>query len=86
MEALLESPPDEPVQVWAWIDEAAGLIHARQFAPSEGKPEDEACGSACMALSTLPARPLTVVHGRGSAIRVRPRDTEVDLGDACMID
>ncbi|MEU6033899.1 PhzF family phenazine biosynthesis protein [Actinomadura sp. NPDC047616] len=86
VEALLEPPPDEPVQVWAWIDEAAGLVRARRFAPSEGKPEDEACGSACMVLSTLPARPLTVVHGRGSVIRVRPRDTGVDLGGARVID
>ncbi|WP_207222876.1 hypothetical protein [Herbihabitans rhizosphaerae] len=40
------TPAGEPVQVWAWLDERAGMVRARQFAPSEGKPDDEACGSA----------------------------------------
>jgi predicted PhzF superfamily epimerase YddE/YHI9 len=46
VEALPGPPPDEPVQVWAWIDQTAGHVRARQFKPSEGMAEDEACGSA----------------------------------------
>lgn len=86
IEALDGPPPDEPVQVWAWIDEGAGLVRARQFAPSAGKPEDEACGSASMLLAAALGRPLTVVHGRGSVIRVRPRGGGVDLGGRCVVD
>jgi hypothetical protein len=42
VDAIEEPPVDEPVQVW--IDESCGWVGARQFAPSEGKPEDEARG------------------------------------------
>ncbi|HEX2313636.1 MAG TPA: PhzF family phenazine biosynthesis protein [Thermomonospora sp.] len=85
VEALTEAPPDEPVQVWAWIDETSGTVRARQFAPSEGKPEDEACGSATMVLATLLGRPLTVHHGRGSLIHAHPHGTAVNLGGLCTI-
>jgi predicted PhzF superfamily epimerase YddE/YHI9 len=85
LEALTEAPPDEPIQLWAWINEAAGLVRARQFAPSEGTPEDEACGSASMALATSLDRSLTVLHGRGSIIHVHPRDSGVDLGGVCAL-
>jgi predicted PhzF superfamily epimerase YddE/YHI9 len=50
------------VQVWAWIDEAAGAVRARQFGPIEGKPEDEACGSASMVPASSLNRSLTVVQ------------------------
>ncbi|MEV6521680.1 PhzF family phenazine biosynthesis protein [Longispora sp. NPDC051575] len=84
--ALTGPPPDEPVQVWAWSDEAAGLVRARQFKPSLGIPEDEACGSASMVLARALGRDLTVLHGRGSRIHVRPRDQGVDLGGTCVVD
>jgi len=85
LEALREAPPDEPVQVWAWLDEPAGLVRARMFAPSEGKPEDEACGSASMVLATRLGRELTIVHGKGSVIHVRPRSQGVHLGGRCVV-
>jgi len=85
VEALTGPPADEPVQVWAWVDEPAGVVRARQFAPSEGKPEDEACGSASMVLAAALGRPLTVSHGRGSVIHVRPRGAGVDLGGRCLV-
>lgn len=86
VEAINGAPADEPVQVWAWLDEPSGLIRARQFAPSEGKPEDEACGSACMVLAERLARPLRVQHGRHSIIQVRPADGDIELGGRCVID
>jgi predicted PhzF superfamily epimerase YddE/YHI9 len=86
VEALPGPPPDEPVQVWAWIDETAGHVRARQFKPSEGIAEDEACGSASMVLAHKLGRELLIVHGRGSRIAVRPRDDGIDLGGRCVID
>jgi predicted PhzF superfamily epimerase YddE/YHI9 len=86
VEALPGPPPDEPVQVWAWIDEAEGYVRARQFKPSEGIAEDEACGSASMVLAQKLGRELLIVHGRGSRIAVRPRGDGIDLGGSCVID
>ena len=86
VEALEGPPPDEPVQVWAWIDERAGHVRARQFKPSEGMAEDEACGSASMVLAHKLGRELLVMHGRGSRIAVRPRGDGIDLGGWCVID
>ncbi|WP_460649848.1 PhzF family phenazine biosynthesis protein [Kribbella endophytica] len=85
VEGMTGAPADEPVQVWAWMDEGAGVVRARMFAPSEGKPEDEACGSAAMVLAGRLGRELRVVHGRGSVIRVRPRGAGVDLGGYCVV-
>jgi predicted PhzF superfamily epimerase YddE/YHI9 len=86
VDALPGPPPDEPVQVWAWIDERAGHVRARQFKPSEGMAEDEACGSASMVLADKLGRELLVAHGRGSRIMVRPRGPGIDLGGRCVID
>jgi predicted PhzF superfamily epimerase YddE/YHI9 len=86
VEALAGPPPDEPVQVWAWIDERAGHVRARQFKPSEGIAEDEACGSASMVLGHKLGRELLILHGRGSRIAVRPRGDGIDLGGRCVID
>ncbi|ONI67663.1 hypothetical protein BWI15_31690 [Kribbella sp. ALI-6-A] len=85
IEAISEAPADEPIQVWAWLDEPGGVVRARMFAPSEGKPEDEACGSASMVLAGLLDRELTVVHGKGSVIRVRPVPGGVNLGGYCVV-
>jgi predicted PhzF superfamily epimerase YddE/YHI9 len=85
VEGLAGAPADEPVQVWAWIDEAGGVVRARMFAPSEGKPEDEACGSASMVLAGRLDRELRVVHGQGSVIRVRPEGDGVRLGGRCLV-
>lgn len=43
IDALTELPDGEDfTQVWAWIDEPAGQIRARLWAPRIGKGEDEA--------------------------------------------
>jgi predicted PhzF superfamily epimerase YddE/YHI9 len=70
----LEGPLDGPgnVYAWAWIDEAAGTIRARSFVPEAGIAEDEATGSAALALCTLLGRPLTVHQGHGSLLLTQP--------------
>jgi predicted PhzF superfamily epimerase YddE/YHI9 len=57
---------------WAWIDEAAGTVRARSFVPTAGIAEDEATGSAALALCSRLARPLTVHQGHGSVLLCRP--------------
>lgn len=57
---------------WAWIDEAAGRIRARGFYPGWGIAEDEATGSAVLALAVALDRAIEVRQGIGSLIRARP--------------
>ncbi|MGI5417900.1 PhzF family phenazine biosynthesis protein [Actinomadura luteofluorescens] len=89
IDALTGLPAGEDfTQVWAWMDEPAGRIRARLWAPRIGKGEDEACGSASMLLTLKLARPLEVLHGRHhSLILTRPVDEElVELGGRCVLD
>lgn len=60
------------IYVWAWIDEGAGLIRARCFAPAVGIEEDEATGSAVIALCERLGRPIEVRQGRGSELFATP--------------
>jgi predicted PhzF superfamily epimerase YddE/YHI9 len=57
---------------WAWSDEAAGAIRARSFAPAVGITEDEATGSAALALSARLGREIEITQGRGSRLLARP--------------
>jgi predicted PhzF superfamily epimerase YddE/YHI9 len=59
---------------WAWIDEGAGTIRARCFVPEAGIGEDEATGSAAVALCGELRREIEVHQGRGSVIHARPAD------------
>lgn len=88
IDALTELPEGEDfTQVWAWMDEAEGTVRARLWAPRINKPEDEACGSASMILAQSLGRSLTVLHGKGSVIHVRPvDDVLVELGGRCAVD
>jgi predicted PhzF superfamily epimerase YddE/YHI9 len=52
--------------IWSWIDEPAGTIRARAFAPAMGVTEDEATGSAATQLTARLARDLLVIQGAGS--------------------
>ena len=65
------------VYAWAWIDEAAGTVRARSFAPSFGIAEDEATGSAALGLAVLLDRELTIHQGKGSVLHARA------LGGGC---
>lgn len=87
IDGLTELPAGEDfTQVWAWIDEPAGVIRARLWAPRINKGEDEACGSASMILADRLGRALTVIHGQGrSVIRVTPHgEGVVELGGRCV--
>jgi predicted PhzF superfamily epimerase YddE/YHI9 len=69
------------IYVWAWIDESAGLIRARCFAPDAGIEEDEATGSSVLRLSAELDREIEVRQGRGSVIHARPlADGMVEIG------
>ena len=59
------------VYAWAWIDEAAGTVRARSFAPDFGIPEDEATGSAALGLAVELDRELTIHQGAGSVLLAR---------------
>ena len=69
--------------VWAWEDEAAGVVRARNFAPGIGIPEDEATGAAAVLLCAQLGRPLVIHQGLGSELLARPGpDGSVDVGGA----
>jgi predicted PhzF superfamily epimerase YddE/YHI9 len=67
--------------VWAWIDEAAGIVRSRYFATDVGILEDEATGAAAVVMGGLLGRPLTIRQGVGSEILVRPQaDGSIEIG------
>jgi predicted PhzF superfamily epimerase YddE/YHI9 len=70
----LTAPPGPAANTyaWAWIDETAGTIRARSFVPEAGIAEDEATGSAALALCARLGRPIVVHQGHGSVILARP--------------
>jgi predicted PhzF superfamily epimerase YddE/YHI9 len=72
---------------WAWIDEVAGTIRARSFAPQTGIAEDEATGSAALALCARLDRPITIHQGRGSVLLCRPTgDGWAEVGGTTTLD
>jgi predicted PhzF superfamily epimerase YddE/YHI9 len=85
----LDGPPGGGgnAYAWAWIDEAAGTIRARAFVPEAGIAEDEATGSAALALCGRLERPIVVHQGHGSVIRARPAgDGLVEVGGRVALD
>ncbi len=74
VDALPAPPPREGgfFGMWAWLDEARGLVRARVFVPAEGIPEDEATGSAAILLSAELDREIEIRQGEGSVIFARP--------------
>jgi predicted PhzF superfamily epimerase YddE/YHI9 len=65
-------PEQDATQLWAWEDEAAGIVRVRVFAQRFGIVEDEACGSASMRLAAALGRRLTIHHGDGSIVLAQP--------------
>lgn len=81
------SPTGGNAYAWAWIDEAAGTIRARSFVPQAGIAEDEATGSAALALSDRLSRPIVVHQGHGSVLRARPiGEGLAEVGGAVALD
>ncbi|GAA1700548.1 PhzF family phenazine biosynthesis protein [Microbacterium sediminicola] len=68
--------------VWAWIDEEAGVVRARVFAPDLGIREDSATGSAAIRLTAELGRDLQVVQGSGSVLYTHRRNLgrEIEVG------
>lgn len=88
--ALPGAPRDDRfIYAWAWLDEPAGVVCARGFAPHLGVPEDEATGSAAVRLGAVLARPLRIEQGAGSVLLVRPpaeRGGAVEVGGRVVRD
>lgn len=75
-QAVIDADPtdyadDFPHYVWAWIDQDAGRVRSRAFAPELGVHEDEATGAAAARISEYLSRDLTIIQGRGSVIRTQ---------------
>ncbi len=62
---------DGHTYAYAWLDEAAGILRARMFAPVLGIREDEATGAAAVAITTKLDRDLAIHQGLGSRIVTR---------------
>jgi len=72
---------------WAWEDEEAGRVRARSFVAGAGIAEDEATGSAGLALCGRLDRPIQIRQGRGSEIFARPVDEGfVQVGGRVVLD
>lgn len=72
---------------WTWIDESAGTIRARSFVPEAGIAEDEATGSAAIALCAHLDRPITVHQGHGSVLLCQPlADGRIEVGGKVVLD
>lgn len=84
---LSPSPYSTNTYAWSRIDEAAGTIRARSFVPEAGITEDEATGSAALALCAQLDRPLTVHQGHGSVLVCRPVDDgTIEVGGRVVLD
>lgn len=69
------------IYIWAWLDEAAGIVRARYFATDFLIAEDEATGAAAVKMGEILGRPITIRQGVGSEILVRPQpDGTVEIG------
>jgi predicted PhzF superfamily epimerase YddE/YHI9 len=88
VDAFDDVGPSELVQVWAWIDEAAGEVRVRVFPRAIGIDEDEATGAAAVQLGAALGRPLVIRQGRGSRIDARPgaEPRTVEIGGRVVLD
>ena len=70
---VIDAEPDDyavdfPHYLWAWIDESAGHIRSRAFAPELDVGQDEATGAAAIRITEHLGRDLTITQGNGSMI------------------
>ncbi|HXS48170.1 MAG TPA: PhzF family phenazine biosynthesis protein [Solirubrobacterales bacterium] len=85
--ALTASAAGANTYAWAWIDEAAGTIRARSFVPEAGITEDEATGSAALALCARLGHPITIHQGHGSILLAQATtDGWVEVGGKVTLD
>ncbi|HEU0023059.1 MAG TPA: PhzF family phenazine biosynthesis protein [Thermoleophilaceae bacterium] len=87
VDALAGPPGGTQAAVWAFVDEAAGVVRARVFPLEIGIAEDEATGSAAVQLGARLDRELDIRQGRGSRIVARPLgDGTVEIGGRSVVD
>lgn len=88
IDALAGAPQGEGwAYCWAWDDEQAGRVRARSFVTGAGIEEDEATGSAALALCDRLGRPIQIRQGQGSEIFARPLDDGfVEVGGQVALD
>ncbi|WBQ06790.1 PhzF family phenazine biosynthesis protein [Kribbella sp. CA-293567] len=80
-------PEQDATQLWAWEDEAAGIVRVRVFGQRFGIAEDEACGSASMRLAATLGRRLTIKHGAGSIVLAQPGPPAyAEIGGRVVVD
>lgn len=78
---LKETETLEHTMMWAWIDEAKGLIRARTFATDWDIPEAQGNGSGSMVLAAKLGRAIEIKHGEGSVIFAKPAPGDcADIG------
>ncbi len=85
----MTGPPEneDSLYAWAWIDEAAGTLRSRYFAPGHGIREDEATGAAAVVLGEKLGRALTIRQGVGSELYARPgAGGTVEVGGRVVLD
>lgn len=73
---------------YTWIDEEAGRMRSRMFAPEMGILEDEATGAAAVRITDRLGRALEITQGRGSRISTRlgGADGMVQVGGRTIFD
>ncbi len=77
----------DTLYAWAWVDEDAGTIRARSFAPGLGIAEDEATGSAALSLCSKLGRAVTIHQGHGSVLVCRDLgEGRAEVGGAVALD
>lgn len=85
----LDGAPDgaDFLDAWAWVDEAAGVVRCRVFAPRYGIVEDEATGAAAVRLVTQLGRPIQIHQGQGSVIVASPGvGGSAEIAGSCVLD
>jgi predicted PhzF superfamily epimerase YddE/YHI9 len=84
----LSAPAQEVnTYAWAWIDESAGTIRARSFVPAAGIAEDEATGSAAIALCARLEQAITIHQGHGSVLLCEPlAEGRIAVGGKVVLD
>jgi predicted PhzF superfamily epimerase YddE/YHI9 len=72
---------------YAWIDEAAGRLRSRMFAPEMGIVEDEATGAAAVRVTAELGRGLRISQGAGSElVTALVGDDRVRVGGRTVFD